>query len=66
MYIWHEGMLRGYRKHAYFTIEYIFLQYNETWLIDLLLNKQVCPNRNSDKAKDCKYVICSTLTENSI
>ena len=66
MYIWHEGILRGYSKHAYFTTEYLFLQYNETRLIDLLLNKQVRPNRNSDIVKDCKYVICGKLTEDSI
>jgi hypothetical protein len=66
MRIWHEGKLRGYSRHAYVTSEYWFLQYNETWLIELLLNKQVYPNPNSDKAADCKHVKCSTLTENNV
>jgi hypothetical protein len=65
-YIWHEGMFRGCSKNAYFIIEYLFLQYNETWLIDLLMNNQLRRNRKSDKARDCKYVLCGTLTENSI
>lgn len=34
MYIWHDVMLRGYSKHAYFATEYLFLQYNETRPID--------------------------------